>query len=160
MSRRHELGLSLLIPFLFSILVPGLSAQESIVVDEESLFGESDDGNADSESNLNESVFGSGNGAGTGVGNDGGDGLITEAESAQDIGSILLVSEMVEIGGRYQFSGQSTWIWDDPDSVLENLGAPTITMAGVDLDTTLFFDARPSQDLRVFGKATISYPFL
>ena len=149
MRQKNQFGFSLLFAALLSTVIPNLSAEEEIVVDEASLFGESDDGSEDA--NLEDSLFG--------TDGNGGDGLITVTESIQDLDSILLVSDMVEIGGQYHFSGQSTWTWDDPGTLLENLGSPTIDTAGVDLGATLFFDARPAEELRVFGKATVSYPF-
>ena len=65
----------------------------------------------------------------------------------------------VEIGGSYRFSltGEANWA-----SLSDLAGAPLqpdTHRAGVDLGATVFLDARPADDFRVFAKADLSYPF-
>jgi len=122
---------------VLTLIAAGGFAQETagpIETDEESLFGSTD------------SMFS--------------EPLITDAEETSvDIASLLLVSERVEIGGRYSFSVQSSASWNDPATILENLGNPDSTSLSTSLSTRLFFDARPDKEFRVFGKMTASYPF-
>ena len=128
---------NLLVSIILTLMAGSLVAQETagpIETDEDSLFGSTD------------SMFS--------------EPLITDAEEASvDIASSLLVSEQVRIGGRYSFSVQSSASWNDPSTILENLGNPDSTYLSTSLSTRLFFDARPDEEFRVFGKMTASYPF-
>lgn len=104
---------------------------ESITIDEDSLFGEA------SEETLVEEV----------------------KPTENKIESILLTTDGVEIGGRYSFSASSLWTWNDPASFFENIVEPDSGFANINLGAGLFFDARPSEATRVFGKISASYPF-
>ena len=117
------------------------AGESGIVTDEDALFGEAAD---EETSGFEEELFGEAD--------DGDATFIREGTSTAGIDTSLLVSESVEIGGKYSFSASSSWnIEDFPDF--------TEGSASVDLSATLFFDARPSEDFRVFGETTISYPF-
>lgn len=152
-----------------------------IVTDEESLFGgagdgeggagsseagpdeagEADEAGPDEDAGLEEELFGEASGGDT--------PFIQEGESTSGIESALLVSDGVELGGRYSFSASSRWEWAEPTALLKDLTDPEIDpadvdfsptgSAAVDLNATLFFDARPSEDFRVFGKTSITHPF-
>jgi hypothetical protein len=67
----------------------------------------------------------------------------------------FLKTDTVRIGGSFSGSVGADWImrkpWTDP--ALDDHGL-SVTAAG-----DLFFDARPSEDFRVYGKAKASYPF-
>jgi hypothetical protein len=67
----------------------------------------------------------------------------------------FLKTEAVRIGGSFSGSVGADWTMDTPwtDPALDDYGLST-TVAG-----SLFFDARPSEDFRVYGKAKASYPF-
>ncbi len=139
-----------------------------IVTDEESLFG----GAGDSGVNTGSSQTGTaeaGSSGETGEAPDGDSSFIQEGTSTSGIESALLVSDGVELGGRYSFSALSTWEWGEPTALLKDLTDPEVDSAdvdlsptgsaAVDLNATLFFDARPSEDFRVFGKTSITHPF-
>jgi hypothetical protein len=145
---------------------PDTSAESSIVTDESALFGGDETGDepvSDSTASLEDELFGGGESTKSSNGTieeaGAGTSLIQEGESGGSIASTLLVSESVEIGGSYRFSASGTWNWDDPETLWENLFAPSSDSAGVELGATIFFDARPDEDFRVFGKTTISSPF-
>lgn len=119
---------------------------DTIVIDEDALFGEpaveSEAEDAGPERDSPEDAS----------------GLVEELESADaDIDSLLLTSPGVELGGRYGFSATGGWFWDD--SIFGDLAAPDRNTLGVELGADVFFDARPSRETRVFGKAAITYPF-
>ncbi|MGM0432497.1 MAG: hypothetical protein ACQEQU_07280 [Spirochaetota bacterium] len=113
-------------------------------VDEDELFG----GSSSEEEGLFE----------TGGSDDdlfsGSDDLLTEYEPSEgEMDEDLLAGgQPVVIGGSFSFSATPGWGWkfDQEDSV-----------AGVEtsLQTKLFFDARPENSVRVFGKASASHPF-
>ncbi len=67
----------------------------------------------------------------------------------------FLKTDTVRIGGSFSGSVGADWTmyepWTQPE--LDDYGL-TVTAAG-----SLFFDARPSEDFRVYGKAKTSYPF-
>jgi hypothetical protein len=69
--------------------------------------------------------------------------------------STFLKTEAVRIGGSFSGSVGADWTMDTPwtDPSLDAYGLST-TVAG-----DLFFDARPSEDFRVYGKIKASYPF-
>ncbi len=80
-----------------------------------------------------------------------------EGESAPE--EAFLVSERLEWGGRFECSFDGLWSWDGyPDSwgALFTEASPQLTTG---LKGELFFDARPSRDFRVFGKAKASYEY-
>lgn len=89
--------------------------------------------------------------------------LIEDAEETGDggdpPGTSLLVSDTVEIGGRYSLQVQTSARWDDPADVFTEVLNPDSVSMSTALSTRLFFDARPDENFRVFGKMTASYPF-
>jgi hypothetical protein len=102
--------------------------------DEESLFG-SEEGDDD--------LFG------------GSDDLLTDIESSGDSGmdtSMLTSEQPVVIGGSYNFSLTPGWGWKFDES--DDIGG-----INANLSSKLYFDARPDEHVRVFGKAVLSYPF-
>jgi hypothetical protein len=112
------------------------SDSSDIVIDEDSLFG---DAEASDDAMFTEPI-------------------IESMTTTSGLESTLLSSEQVELGGRYAFSASSTWVWNDPESIIDE-PRPDSDLASVQLGATLFFDARPTDDFRVLGKATISHPF-
>lgn len=159
---------------LLILALPAAAQDGGIVTDENALFGgggDSDDGelsgsesstsSGDSSAVDEESLFGSPS-AGTTTDSStesDADGFIQEVESVSGNESTLLTSEMALIGGRYRFSSQNTWSWNDPSTVFESIDTPDSNAGSVDLSSTLYVDARPSSDFRVFAKGTVSYPF-
>jgi hypothetical protein len=133
MKQKKAAGLLTLILFICTpfTAIAETVAPESITIDEDSLFGEA------AEETLVEEVTPTGN----------------------KIESILLTTDGVELGGRYSFSASSLWTWSDPASFFENIVEPDSGLARINLGASLFFDARPSEDTRVFGKISTSYPF-
>ena len=91
---------------------------------------------------------------------DTGDALIEEpAEdtAVNDFTDDLLTSDTgVVLGGRYHFSAEAALTEDE----LENPSFDSMDDTfSLDLGTTLTFDARPDDTIRVLGKAVVSYPF-
>ncbi len=89
------------------------------------------------------------------------DDLFGESDLIEEVGEeditpsmedTLLTNEGVEIGGEYTFTVNPSWRWEraniDYDESLD-----------IELETSLFFDARPDEDFRVFGKVKGAYPF-
>ncbi len=74
-----------------------------------------------------------------------------------DFTTDLLTSKTgVTIGGRYHFKAAASLTKDD----LENTSLDSLTDSfSIDLGTTLSFDARPDDTIRVLGKMVIDYPF-
>jgi len=139
---------------------------EEIVTDEEALFGGGESDSSGGEASLfgstaSESDGASGNNATAEPSDDSlfSGPIVESIETTSGLDSTLLSSERVEIGGRYQFSAESSWTWNDPAALFASAAAPDADAASVDLGATLFFDARPDKDFRVFGKASISHPF-
>jgi hypothetical protein len=85
----------------------------------------------------------------------GGSDLLVEdvSETSLALDKLLLENpDGVVIGGNFSFSLTPGWVWDVGSQ--DNKG----TMS-TNLNTQLFFDARPNTNIRVFGKAVVSYPF-
>ncbi len=122
--------------FMFLSILPAIADTEDasgIVTDEDALFGDPLETAPDAP-------------------------FIEEVTSTAGIASSLLISEGVEIGGRYGLSVNSSWTWKASE-FFDAFTSPESDSTLVDLNTTLFFDARPLKDFRVFGKTSISYPF-
>ena len=84
------------------------------------------------------------------------DTLTTVKEGQKDAAvSTFLKTESVRIGGSFSGSAGADWTMLDP------WNAPALDDHGLDAVAagSLFFDARPSEDFRVYGKAKTSYPF-
>ena len=128
------------------ILAAGVAVAQAISTDEESLFGPSDEDDDSAQESLDTAdLFG-------------GEVLVTEAAAA-DRPAAPAAPPAVEIGGSYRFSltGDARWasLADLADAPLE----PDSHSVSVDLGATVFLDARPADDFRVFGKVDLSYPF-
>ncbi len=110
---------------------------EGINTDESSLFG-SGDGNSDSDSSSD---------------------IVQDITDNQmnDLSSILLTSNSgVDFGGSFFFDTSSTWTGFD----IKDLKGSSITdNLSLDLGATVFLDARPDEDTRVFIKTEINSPF-
>ncbi len=68
----------------------------------------------------------------------------------------FLIQESADFGGSFSFSLGSSRLWTSPGKIGSAPDRETLTS---NLQTTVFADLRPEEDYRVFGKATISYPF-
>lgn len=139
-------------------LFGGGSSSSGDMLSEEDMFGESTD-SADASAD-EESLFGASGGTSSGQ-TSGSDedalfsgSLVSEAEETDlALDELLLVNEDgVVIGGSFSFSLTPGWNWYVDAG--ENEG-----ILSYSLKSKLFFDARPSADVRIFGKADISYPF-
>ncbi len=86
---------------------------------------------------------------------------VGKASMAKELEKSLLTNNLVRIGGKYHFYTTSVWSWTNPDfsSFSDTLTNPDSEDLSVDLGATLYFDARPDENFRVFGKTDISYPF-
>ncbi|MDD9989711.1 MAG: hypothetical protein OXQ31_25820, partial [Spirochaetaceae bacterium] len=129
------------------ILVAGAAGAQTIDTDESSLFGSSDE----EDKNEEESPIGTADLFG-------GDVLVTE-EAAADGPSVPAGPPPVEIGGSYRFSLTGDVAWSSFEELAESPLEPDSQGVGVDLGATVFLDARPADDFRVFGKVDLSYPF-
>lgn len=143
---------ALVTAFLFFIIGMPSTAQENaestIVTDEDALFGEEDDSLGETpEVSSMDSLFDSEDTP-----------LIEEVTPSAGIASSLLTSENVELGGRYGFSTASSWTWI-PSDIADDFTSPESESILVDLSATLFFDARPVEEFRVFGKTSVLFPF-
>jgi hypothetical protein len=135
---------AILLALLTSVLptMGEAATEDTIETDEEALFGES---TGAEEENTEDSSGGL---------------LVEELEPPEeDIASILLSSEGVELGGRFGFSASGTWNWDDSSRLFKDFAAADRSSLGVNLGATIFIDGRPTEDTRVFGKMSTSYPF-
>jgi hypothetical protein len=134
---------------MLMILILLMSPVFAETSDESELFGSSEDelfGSSDSEEDLfgssEDNLFG------------GSDDLLTDIENSEtDMGSAMLTNEQpVVIGGNYSFSLTPGWGWKFDES--DDIGA-----ISANLSSRLYFDARPDESIRVYGKAILSYPF-
>ncbi|MDA3812582.1 MAG: hypothetical protein PF518_19865 [Spirochaetaceae bacterium] len=83
--------------------------------------------------------------------------IVESEESTESLDELLLVNEKgIHIGGSFNL-GISMSAGLDPSEIssVENLQWDLIP----DLSASLYFDARPFSDIRIFGKAVIEYPF-
>lgn len=130
--------------FTFLFFIGGTAFSQDIVTDEsteittdeDSLFGSEDDEMFSESSVLVEEVV---------------DDLM------DDLSSLLLTSDTgVEIGGDFFFDVTAEWKGLDPDDLS---GSDISDSLSLDLGATVFLDARPDEDTRVFAKADITAPF-
>ncbi|NLN17850.1 MAG: hypothetical protein GX162_01045 [Firmicutes bacterium] len=77
---------------------------------------------------------------------------LDESAPAED----FLIQEGADFGGSFNFSMNSSWMWSDPERFGQ---APDEEVLTNTLEATFFADIRPKDDYRIFGKATVSYPF-
>ena len=89
-----------------------------------------------------------------------GESLVSEPqETTRGLEETLLVSEAVEIGGRFRFDVEAAGVWDDAfEGEVRYRDADEFSLS-TELSSQLFFDARPDRDFRVYGQVTVSYPF-
>ncbi len=89
------------------------------------------------------------------------DDMIQEVdeEEQQDRSRDLLSSDQLDIGGRLHSSLQAMWGWQQAPDSWEVFTQDTNHSVGFRLGADVFLDARPSESLRVFGKARTDYPF-
>ncbi|MCE1196188.1 hypothetical protein LWX53_06790 [bacterium] len=95
----------------------------------------------------------------------GGDEVVSEAPAQnpadaakQNPVTAALKSDKVRVGGSFYGSITPTALWKnfwDGDLALSD----DTTSLGTSLKSTLFFDARPTEDFRVYGSAKAAYPF-
>jgi len=69
--------------------------------------------------------------------------------------STFLKTDTVRIGGSFSGAAGADWTMKDP------WGSPSMDDRSLDAvaQGSVFFDARPSEDFRIYGKAKTSYPF-
>ncbi|MCW8965943.1 MAG: hypothetical protein OQK82_04535 [Candidatus Pacearchaeota archaeon] len=76
--------------------------------------------------------------------------------------NLLLKSDKMEWGGRYKFSLSPSWTWQSDnltgDYIMKNITEADISAFTTTLQATIFFDARPDENFRVFGKTEINAP--
>ncbi|MCD6396473.1 MAG: hypothetical protein J7L71_02950 [Spirochaetaceae bacterium] len=139
------------IGIIILLLVSGSVFSQGIVSSDEALFGSEDsEGIGIDESAL----FGSDD-----ENSDESDNLVQEITDNQmnDLSSVLLTSDSgVDFGGNFFFDTSSSWTGFD----IKNLAGSSITDGfSLDLGASVFLDARPDEDTRVFIKTEISSPF-
>ncbi len=138
---------SLMILLIMSIAMTAVIADD----DMDSLFGDED--------NTEEALFGADDDMDSMFGDEddlfGGDELVSDVEETElDLTELLLVNEDgVVIGGDFSMSITPTYMY------MMNTDTDSWNLGSSGLSSTLFFDARPDSDIRIFGKADISYPF-
>ena len=129
-------------------LAGGVAGAQAIDTDEEALFGSPDEDTSDLfDSDLFDSDLLDG------------EVLVTEPEAAPDAAAEPAAPPPVEIGGSYRFSLTGEAHWASPADLADEPLQPDSHRATVDLGATVFLDARPADDFRVFGKVDLSYPF-
>ncbi|MCD6122704.1 MAG: hypothetical protein J7K04_12775, partial [Spirochaetales bacterium] len=95
------------------------------------------------------------------------EGVVEEVDKSKmafSLQNTLLSAKGVEIGGKYKFSTASSWMWKTSDLAaadinLDTLKNPDSTSLDTTLNASIYFDGRPDENFRVFGKAEITYPF-
>jgi hypothetical protein len=141
---------------MFFVLICGYAEE----VDEETLFDNDVIGETDSASGGEEpdstpsdnSLFG--------------EDIISEYDEEDletGIDELLLKTDTMELGGTFEFSLSPVITWQNVDLsagyVFDHITEPDIIYLDTILAATLFFDARPDEEFRVFGKTEITYPF-
>jgi hypothetical protein len=125
------------IAVLTFLVLSGITAQ-TIETDEDSLFGTT--GTGESEGLFQDDTL-----------------VIDVEETEEDLGTILLTSDGVDIGGDFRFTTSSAWKYDGHEGPF---GASlTDSPLTIDLGVSVYMDARPSETFRVFGKVDLSHPF-
>ena len=168
MTARARTG-GLAAALLLAVLLPrGVVGAQEVGTDEEALFGSpveaGDDGAHGSldTADLFGSADGEDAGGGSGLDTSGlfdGEILVTEREAAADAAAVPAAPPPVEIGGAYRFALTGEANWSSLSELAESPLQPDAHRATVDLGASVFLDARPADDFRVFGKVDLSYPF-
>ncbi|MCK5153044.1 MAG: hypothetical protein KAQ93_01680 [Spirochaetales bacterium] len=121
--------------FTLLFFLGGTAFGQDTISDEDNLFGSEDDMFSDN-SELIEDV---------------------SEDLMEDLSTLLLTSDSgVELGGSFFFDVTTTWGGIDPDDPADSDISDSLSL---DLGATLFLDARPDEDTRVFAKAEITSPF-
>ena len=71
----------------------------------------------------------------------------------------FLMREGIEWGGSFRSSLRSTAVWANPEKLRNSPGQPDKEVLTSNLGATIFMDARPQEDYRVFAKVNLAYPF-
>ena len=134
-------------------LAGGVAGAQATDADEESLFGSPDEDAPDPlEGDRSEGALFEGDLFE-------GEVLVTEPAAAADAPAGPAAPPPVEIGGSYRFSLTGEAHWASPAELAAAPLEPDSHRATVDLGATVFLDARPADDFRVFGKVDLGYPF-
>ncbi len=95
-----------------------------------------------------------------------GEEMVEEIPSGQEGGaqntdplSSLLTSEGTRIGGSFSGSLDSAFTWEDLWTGGTNFFDPEEKDLSLSLASTLYFDARPTEDFRAYGSVKTSWPF-
>ena len=141
-GRLGKLSVAFLLVLTLSV---GVGAQ-TISTDEGSLFGSSagEDKRGEKNSLDTSDLFS-------------GDMLVTDPDTADELAVRPVAS--VEIGGSYRFSLIGEASWESLDGLADAPFEPVSQGVTVDLGATVFLDARPTEDFRVFGNVELDYPF-
>ena len=81
------------------------------------------------------------------------------APAAVDPVAAALKTDKVRVGGSFYGSLSPTATWNDLWGGTSEFFSPDATALALSLKSTIFFDARPSEDFRVYGSAKTSWPF-
>ena len=156
---------------LFAVTVAlagGVAGAQAIDTDEESLFGSPDEDDEGAKENRDAGELTGLPGEDSGDAEEGlfdtsdlfeGEVLVTEPEAPADAAAEPAAPPPVEIGGSYRFALTGEAHWASPADLADEPLEPDSHRATVDLGATVFLDARPADDFRVFGKVDLSYPF-
>lgn len=143
-----------LIIWILSLLfiIGGSAFSQEIVTDENSLFGDDESTEISTDE---DSLFGSED-----------DDMFSDSSALieevaddlmEDLSTLLLTSDSgVEIGGSFFFDVTAGMGGIDPEDLA---GSDLTESLSLDLGATLYLDARPDEDTRVFAKADITSPF-
>ena len=94
-------------------------------------------------------------------------GVVEEVDKSKTVSSlqnVMLSGRGVNIGGEYNFSAVSSWMWNTAgkkvgDITFDTLTNPDNESFNTTLNASVYFDGRPDENFRVFGKAEVEYPF-
>ena len=147
-------GSTILLALILAAGASGSAGAQPIDTDEESLFGASADADAADADDGEESPLDT-----SALFDD--DVLVSEPGAAADALAVPAapVRPPVEIGGSYRFALTGEAHWASPADLADAPLEPDSHRATVDLGATVFLDARPTDEFRVFGKVDLSYPF-
>jgi len=81
------------------------------------------------------------------------------APATVDPVAAALKTDTVRVGGSFNGSLSPTATWNDLWGGRSDFFSPDATDLALSLKSTIFFDARPSEDFRVYGSAKTSWPF-
>ncbi|MFQ3547829.1 MAG: hypothetical protein SNJ56_05775 [Termitinemataceae bacterium] len=138
------------------LIGPGhLAAQTStIITDEDALFGEDAPDTLDPQlssgtGNTSSAPAGS---AGTGAGS-------TLGSTSGSATAAFLKRDQVRIGGSFSGNLKTSFTWTNPWEGNGKLLDPDNSRLDPTIASTLFFDARPEEDFRVYGSVKTAWPF-